>query len=83
MERVEALRETLLRLHSVPMDGKAACCVASALLELDGGKEYITEFDLCSLSSVTPNEIRIIFDSFKNQENSDENPENSPSVAAD
>lgn len=83
MERVEALRETLLRLHSVPMDGKAACCVASALLELDGGNEYITPFDLCGLSSVTPNEIRIIFESFKRQENPDEDGEKTQTVAAD
>lgn len=83
MERVEALRETLSRLHSVPMDGKAACCVASALLELDGGNEYITPFDLCGLSSVTPNEIRIIFESFKRQENPDEDGEKTQTVAAD
>ena len=83
MGRVEALRETLYRLHYVPMDGEAACCVASALLELDGGNEYITEFNLCGLRSVTPNEIRIIFESFKGEENPDEDGEKTQTVAAD
>jgi hypothetical protein len=50
------------------MPSETAVAVGNALVELRDGAEYITPFSLAAISSVTPSEIRVVFDSFQKEE---------------
>lgn len=68
MERLDALKVTIERWQNVPMPSETAVAVSNALVELRDGAEYITPFSLAAISSVTPSEIRVVFDSFQKEQ---------------
>jgi hypothetical protein len=59
------LEKVLRRWHNVPMASETAISVANALQEVIEGSEEITPFPFNGISMVTPNEVRLIADSFK------------------
>ena len=73
------LEKVLRRWHNVPMASETAISVANALQEVIDGSEEITPFPFNGISMVTPNEVRLIAESFKKPED----PEASEPVAAD
>lgn len=73
------LEKVLRRWHNVPMASETAISVANALQEVIDGAEEITPFPFNGISMVTPNEVRLVADSFKKPDD----PEISQTVAAD
>ncbi len=68
MERLEILKNTIARWQNVPMPSETAIAVGNAWIELNEGEEYITPFSLAAIGSVTPTEVRVVFDSFRKEQ---------------